>query len=89
MGMLAVLLLTVTGLNAQAPGAQVMTADQVEKTKADLENQARFGGLLLRAASCEAQMLDVAALKKRVADLEALAKKANLPSPAAPVSQKD
>ena len=69
-------------LLAQAPAP--MTLEQVNKVKADLAVQEQLGGLLNRAAGCEARMLDIPTLKARIAELEALAK-TKTPSQEAPV----
>lgn len=82
----SVLLLS-AGVYAQAPSTS-LTPEQAHQIRADLEKQATIGDLLRRAATCEAGMWDLATLKARVAQLEALEKAqdpAKKPSQDAPV----
>jgi hypothetical protein len=52
------------------------TPEQVAQQRSELTKQATIGELMRRAASCEANMLDLQILKARVAELEAIEKKA-------------
>lgn len=78
---LAAIVMISSALSAQAPASTPpVTLEQLMQAKTELERQAFISGLVNRATSCEAKMLDLAALKARVAQLEALEKKPETPS---------
>jgi hypothetical protein len=85
----SVLALIGSSVAAQAPQSEsAPTSEQIAIQKVMLAKDAELGRYLSLYSQCQGDMLDLAKLKARVAQLEALEKKPDV-KPAEPVKPKD